>query len=272
VSSATRQSNAAARERLEALTDRASVDTSALSADLQAVTGVLDREIGLRRILTDPATDGQRKADLVNSLFGAKIGADALDLVTGSVRSRWSAPRDLVDSIEQQAALAEIIGADKAGALDEVEDELFRFGRTVAGSNELRAALTDNAADRTAKVALVERLLGGKARPATTKLVASLVSQPRGRSLESGLEEFSRLAAGRRGRVVALVTVAVPLSDRQKERLGASLAKLVGRPVHLNIEVDPAVLGGVRVQIGDEIIEGTIADRMDGARQGLVGQ
>ncbi|MEY9967719.1 F-type H+-transporting ATPase subunit delta [Streptacidiphilus sp. MAP12-16] len=271
MSSATRQSNAAARERLEALTDSTSVDTSALAADLLAVTAVLDREIGLRRTLTDPATAGQRKADLVTALFSGKISAIAVDLVSGMVRSRWSAPRDLVDSVEQQAAYAEIIGADKAGALDEVEDELFRFGRVVAGSTELRAALTDNAASNAAKAALVQRLLGGKAKPATLQLVTALVTQPRGRSLEGGLEEYSRLAAGRRGRVVALVTTAVPLSDSQKERLGASLARLVGRPVHLNIDVDPSVLGGVRVQIGDEIIEGTIANRLDGARQGLAG-
>jgi F-type H+-transporting ATPase subunit delta len=272
VSSATRQSNAAARERLEALTDSsASVDLSALAADLLAVTRVLDREIGLRRTLTDPASSGQRKADLVTALFGGKIGTDAVDLVSGLVRSRWSAPRDLVDAVEQLASLTEIIGADKVGALDEVEDELFRFGRVVAGSNELRAALTNAGAGNAPKAELVQRLLGGKANPATIKLVAALVTQPRGRSLEGGLEEYSRLAAGRRGRVVALVTAAVPLSDVQKERLAASLARLVGREVHLNVDVDPSVLGGVRVQVGDEIIEGTIASRMDGARQGLAG-
>jgi F-type H+-transporting ATPase subunit delta len=271
VSSATRQSNAAARERLEALTDNTSVDLVALGGDLLAVTGVLDREVGLRRTLTDPATEGQRKADLVTALFGGKIGAEALDLVSGMVRSRWATSRDLVDAIEQLASLTEIIGADRAGALDEVEDELFRFGRVVAGSPALRSALTDGAADSAAKGELVRRLLDGKARPQTVQLVTALVTQPRGRSLEGGLEEYSRLAAGRRGRVVALVTVATPLSDAQRERLAASLARLAGRQVHLNIDVDPAVLGGVRVQIGDEVIEGTIASRMDGARQGLAG-
>ena len=271
MSSATRQSNAAGRERLEALTDTGQSDASALAADLLAVTGVLDHEVGVRRVLTDPAVEGQRKADLARALFGGKISADALDLFSGLVRSRWSSPRDLVDGTEQLAAYAEIIGADKAGALDEVEDELFRFGRVVASSNELRSALTDSVASADAKAGLVKSLLGGKARPATTALVTSLVTQPRGRSLEGGLEDFSRLAAARRGRVVALVTVAVPLSDAQKERLGGSLARLVGRPVHLNIEVDPSVLGGVRVQVGDEVIEGTIAGRLDSARQGLAG-
>jgi F-type H+-transporting ATPase subunit delta len=271
VSNATRQSNAAARERLEALTDSASVDLKALGADLLAVTGVLDREVGLRRTLTDPATSGQRKADLVTALIGGKVGAETLDLVSGMVRSRWASSRDLVDGIEQLAAFTEIIAADKAGALDEVEDELFRFGRVVAGSTELRSALTDSTAATTAKADLVKRLLDGKAKAETVQLVGALVTQPRGRSLEGGLEEYSRLAASRRERVVALVTAAVPLSDVQKERLGASLARMVGRQVHLNIDVDPAVLGGVRIQIGDEIIEGTIASRMDGARQGLAG-
>jgi F-type H+-transporting ATPase subunit delta len=271
VSSATRQSNAAARERLEALTDSTSVDLVALGAELLAVTGVLDREVGLRRTLTDPAAAGQRKADLVTALLRGKVGAETLDLVAGTVRSRWSTSRDLVDGIEQLASLTEIIGADRAGALDEVEDELFRFGRIVASSPELRAALTDGAAASAAKGQLVRRLLGGKAKPQTVQLVVALVTQPRGRSLEGGLEAYSKLAAGRRGREVALVTVAVPLSDAQKERLAASLARLVGRPVHLNIDVDPSVLGGVRVQIGDEIIEGTVESRMDGARQGLAG-
>jgi F-type H+-transporting ATPase subunit delta len=271
VSSATRQSNAAARERLEALTDNTSVDAAVLAADLRAVTGVLDREVGLRRTLTDPASSGQRKADLVTALLGGKVGAETVDLVAGMVRSRWAGSRDLVDAVEQLASLAEIIGADKAGVLDEVEDELFRFGRIVAGSPQLRSALTDGAAHNAAKGELVGNLLGGKARPQTVQLITALVKQPRGRSLEGGLEEYSRLAAGRRGREVALVTVAVPLSDAQRERLAASLARLVGRQVHLNIDVDPAVLGGVRVQIGDEVIEGTIANRMDGARQGLAG-
>jgi F-type H+-transporting ATPase subunit delta len=271
VSGSTRQSTAAARERLEALTDNTSVDLAALSSDLQDVTRVLDREVTLRRILTDPAAPGQAKADLVANLLQGKVGAETVDLLSGMVRSRWSAGRDLSDATEQLSALALIIGADKAGELDDVEDELFRFGRVVAGNVELRSALTDSAAASSAKAELVRNLLDGKAKAVTVALVTALVTQPRGRSLESGLDEYARLAAGRRGRVVALVTTATPMSDAQKERLAASLATLVGRPVHLNLDVDPEVLGGVRVQVGDEIIEGTIAGRLDSANRSLAG-
>lgn len=92
-----------------------------------------------------------------------------------------------------------------------------------------------------------------------------LVTAPRGRSLEAGLESLSKLAAERRDRMVAVVTSAVPLSDPQKQRLGAALAKLYGRQMHLNLDVDPEVLGGIRVLVGDEVINGSIADRIEDA-------
>jgi F-type H+-transporting ATPase subunit delta len=268
---ASRESLASARERLDALTDSTSVDTTVLAEELNAVTRLLDREVGLRRVLTDPSVEGQEKAQLVQRLLTGQVGSEAVDLVSGMVRSRWAQSRDLVDAIETLAAQTELIGAQRAGELDDVEDELFRFGRVVSGSPELRAALTDAAANAEARAALVRKLLGGKAKPATVRLIASLVAHPRGRSLEGGLEEFSRLAAARRGRVVALVTTAVPLTEAQRERLGASLARLYGRQVHLNADVDPEVLGGVRVEIGDEIIDGTVASRLESARQGLAG-
>lgn len=270
MSAATRQSSAEARERLDALTS-GGADLGALTADLLAVTGLLDRESGLRRTLTDPSAPAAAKAELARRLLTGKVGADTVDLLTGMVRGRWAQSRELSDTTEQLAALTQIVAAERAGELDEVEDELFRFGRVVAANVELRSALTDVAAPADAKAALVRKLLAGKAKAATVSLVTALVTQPRGRSLEGGLDEYAKLAAARRNRVVALVTTAVPLSDAQRQRLAASLAKLTGRQVHLNAEVDPEVLGGVRVQVGDEVIEGTVAGRLEAARQGLAG-
>jgi F-type H+-transporting ATPase subunit delta len=271
VSTATRQSNAAARERLESLTDNTSVDVQALAEELAAVTALLDREVSLRRILTDPAQPGEAKAQLAQRLLTGKVGGETLDLVAGMVRSRWSTSRDLVDAVEELSSLAEAVGADRSGALDDVEDELFRTARIVASNPALRAALGDPTAPGTAKADLVRALLDGRADPVTVRLVARLVTLPRGRSLEAGIDALSKLAAARRGRVVAVVTVAAPLSDRQKQRLGAALSKLYGRQVHLNLDVDPEVLGGVSVRVGDEVIEGTVASRLEEATRRLAG-
>ncbi len=269
-----RDALAASRERLNTLVDSTGVAAGALADDLAKVTSLLDREVSLRRVLTDPSQPGQGKADLVGRLLGGQIGGESVDLVSGMVRSRWSASRDLVDAVEELADTADLIAAEQAGNLDAVEDELFRFGRIVAGSPELRTTLGGKESDdalRTARTALVERLLGGRAQPVTQRLVSRLVLHPRGRSLEAGLESLSRLAADRRNRSVAVVVSAVPLSDEQKRRLGSALARTYGRDIQLNLDVDPSVLGGISVRIGDEVISGTIADRLDDVRRRMAG-
>jgi F-type H+-transporting ATPase subunit delta len=263
---ASREARAAARERLSLLADSTSGDVTALAEELAGVTALLDRETALRRVLTDPSQPGEPKAELLGRLLGEHVGGPVVDLVSGMVRSRWSASRDLVDAVEELAALADLIAAERDGVLDTVEDELFRFGRIVASSPELRTTLAGrdtDTAQRAAKVVLVRRLLDGRAQPVTQRLVARLVERPRGRSLESGMEDLSRLAAERRNRSVAVVTSAVPLSDAQQRRLGAALARLYGREIRLNLDVDPKVLGGISVRIGDEVIQGTVAGRLD---------
>ncbi|MFI6947571.1 F0F1 ATP synthase subunit delta [Streptomyces sp. NPDC050422] len=271
MNSASREALAAARERLDALTDNTSVDAAKLAEDLAGVTALLHREVSLRRVLTDPAQAGEARAELAGRLLGGQVGGEALDLVSGMVRSRWSQSRDLVDSTEELANTADLTAAQRSGDLDDVEDELFRFGRIVASDTELRSALTSRTATPAAKGELLRSLLGGKARPTTERIVVRLVTQPRGRSLEAGLESLSKLAADRRDRVVAVVTSAVPLSDRQKQRLGAALAKIYGRQMHLSLDVDPEVLGGIVVRVGDEVINGTIAERLEEATRRMAG-
>ncbi|MEU9334448.1 F0F1 ATP synthase subunit delta [Streptomyces sp. NPDC048290] len=268
---ASREALAAARERLDALTDATSVDAARLGDELAAVTALLHREVSLRRVLTDPAQPGDAKAELVQRLLGAQVGGETADLVSGMVRARWSQTRDLVDALEELADTAELTAAQRRGTLDTVEDELFRFGRIVASSTALRAALTDRKATTAAKSELLRSLLGGRADTVTERLVTRLVTAPRGRSLEAGLDALSKLAADRRNRMVAVVTSAVPLSDQQKQRLGRALAGLYGRQMHLNLDVDPEVVGGIRVQIGDDVINGSLADRIEDAARRLAG-
>ncbi|MBH1933689.1 F0F1 ATP synthase subunit delta [Streptomyces sp. AV19] len=268
---ASREALASARENLDALVDSASADAAELAEDLASVTALLDREVSLRRVLTDPAQPAEAKAELAGRLLGGQVGGDCADLVSGLVRSRWSSSRDLVDALEELAASADLVAAQRAGRLDDVEDELFRFGRIVESNPGLRAALTDKVAGKAAKAELLRTLLGGRADAVTERVIVRLVTAPRGRSLEAGLNALSKLAADRRGRVVAEVTSAVPLNDRQKQRLGDALARIYGKHVHLNLDVDPEVLGGIRVRIGDEVISGTIADRLADAGRRMAG-
>ncbi|MEO3976507.1 F0F1 ATP synthase subunit delta [Streptomyces sp. CAU 1734] len=268
---ASREALAAAREALDALTDNTSVDAAKLAEELAAVTALLDREVSLRRVLTDPAQAGEAKAELAGRLLSGQVGDETAALVSGAVRSRWSRSRDLVDGLEELATIADLTAAQRTGTLDSVEDEVFRFGRIVQSNKDLRTALTDKSANRAAKAELLRSLLGGKATPVTERLVVRLVTAPRGRSLEQGIDSLSKLAAARRERMVAVVTSAVPLTDGQKQRLGAALASMYGRRMHLNLDVDPAVLGGISVRVGDELIDGTVAERLSEATRRMAG-
>jgi F-type H+-transporting ATPase subunit delta len=261
---------AAGRERLETLLASPGTDAAALGDALFGVTGVLAANPGLRRALTDPARDGQSKATLVERLFGGRLPGEAVDVLAGAARDRWSAAGDFTDAVEAYAVTCVLAAADQGGRLDAVEDELFRFGRTVEGDQGLRDAFSYRAAGAERKAELVRRLLDGRAAPETVRLAVQAAAYPRGLRTEQVLERLVQAAAERRQQVVAHVIAAAPLTTEQRSRLEAALRRRYGR-VRLNIDVDPAVIGGLRVQIGSELVDGTVSARLEEARRRLAG-
>ena len=258
-----------AQERLESLIGASRNDRFAIGDALFAVTGVLDSSASLRRALTDPSRDGEAKAGLVVRLLDGKVEATVVELVAGLARMRWARSRDLVDTIELLAVTAVVASAQETGELDRLEDELFRFRRTVDANPELRSALTDRTATGERKAALVSHLLKAKVTPATLRLARQAVLAGRGLRLDAVLTTYGEIAAKRREQLVAHVVVATDLDHDQRERLAAALARQYGHQVQLNVDVDPGVLGGIRVEIGDEVLDGTISRRLDDARRRL---
>jgi F-type H+-transporting ATPase subunit delta len=241
---------------------------SALSSDLFFVADVLSTNIAVRRALTDPSRDGTAKAAFISDLLGKKIGALALGLITELSSLRWSSPKDLVLVVEQLAIEAEASAANIAGELDRVEDEIFTAATAFASSSELRKALTSDATN--AKATLVADILKG-ASGSTVKLVSQLVNAWRGRSIESAFADYQWALAARRNRVIALVRVATPITQAQLDRLTATLTSKVGQPVRINVEIDPSVIGGVSVKFADEMVDGSVSNRLAGAARALAG-
>lgn len=264
-----RGSLAAALDRVEPLL--ATDEAGRLGEELFAVAALLDSSAGLRRALTDPSRDAEAKAGLVGRLLEGHVSGTTVDVVGGMARDRWSKGRDLADACEQLGALGVLASAQREDTLDTVEDEVFRFGRIVDGDPALRAALADRKRSGADKAVLVESLLSGKVRPQTLVLARQAVTAPRGRRLHEVLEDFGRAAAARRDRMVARVTAAVPLTQEQRERLTAALARVYDRTMHLDVDVDPDLLGGLRVQVGDEVIDASVLTRLDEARRRLAG-
>lgn len=234
---------------------------------LFSVAALLDEQPSLRAALTDPARSGEDKAALAASLLRGKVAEQVVDLVSGMVRSRWSTPRDLAEGTARLGVEAVLVSAQRHDRLDEVQDELFRFARTVASQPELRLALTDRGLPVERKSDLLTELLKEKTTVEAARLIVHAVTEPRGHSLESNLEALADAAAARRQRQVATVAAAVPLTENQRDRLAAALSAQLGHDVQLNVVIDPEVVGGLRVSLGDEVIDGTLATRLDDAQR-----
>ena len=245
-------------------------DASRIGDDLLAVAGVLRREPSLRRVATDLSVTPGAKGDLMRRIFGAQLDPASADLVAAAAGRRWAATRDLPDALEYLGVVAVVGGAEQKGKADELESELFALERLVAGSPELRDALSDPARSVADKRRLLKDLLDGRATSATVRLAEQAVDGSY-RTVGLALESYQKIAADHRNRLIATVRVARGLGDEQERRLQETLAAQYSRPVHLNVVIDPSVLGGVRVSVGEEVIDGTVVGRLDDARRQFAG-
>jgi F-type H+-transporting ATPase subunit delta len=265
-----RESYAPAAERLDRyVADASPADLTEVADELLAVGGLLGREPGLRRALTDPARRPDHRVELLRGLLAGKAGDESLGLVEELVKARWSSPGQLRDAAERLGVDSLLAAAEKADELSEVEDELFRFGQVVDGADQLAALLGDPTAPVAQRAELIDALLSGKARPTTIRLAKLALTGFGGRSFSASLGRLVELTAARRDRTVAYVTSAIPLSDQDEQRLGAQLTRRYGRQVSIQVIVDPEILGGLSVQIGSDLYDGTVLRRLSQARTAL---
>ena len=246
------------------------VDFERLAEELYALARLLDAQPQLRVALADSGQPVAVREAIASEVLGSRLSPLALDVTRGLVAERWSNDADLVLAIEQLAAQAAFITAAADGSLDATEEELFRFSRAVAESAELQMALTDPAQGAATKAAIVGDLLAGRSTVATRTVLQHTVGHLHGMRIDAAIIQLGQLAARQRQRVIAEITVAAPLDAKQSQRLAAVLSKMVGRTVRLNVEVDPTVLGGVHVKIGDEVVDGTVATRLAQARRAVL--
>ncbi|MGH3098518.1 MAG: F0F1 ATP synthase subunit delta [Streptosporangiales bacterium] len=260
-----------AREQAAQVLEQANVDAGVLSQELFGLVDLFEQEHSVRRVVADPAVDAERKTGFLRALLADRVNEVTVDVACAIAGLRWWAPRSLVDAVEVVAVDCEVTAAEQVGGLDELEDGLFRFGRIASAQPELRGALSDPALPDERKRELLDELLQDKVGPSTLRLVTAAVVYPRRRSFADVLSYYGSIAAEHQRRLVALVRAAVPLTEHERERLQAALRSHYGQDVHLNVEIDPEVIGGLSVVIGSDLIEGTIARRFDEARRRLAG-
>lgn len=244
---------------------------TALADDLAAVAKLLITESALTKHLAEPADSATAKVSLVDKLLTGKIGEPALKLVRTAASQRWSTEANLVDGIEHIARLALLQRANAAGEVDEVEDQLFQFGRVLDSEPRLSALLSDYTTDAAGRIALLDKVVGtgSSANGTAAALLSQTIGLLRGERADEAVIDLAELAVARRGEVVAHVSAAADLTDAQRDRLATVLSRIYGHPVSIQLHVDPELLGGLSITVGDEVIDGSIASRLAAAQTQL---
>lgn len=256
--SATREALAGAVATLAA---QSKVDLATGEQLLQAAL-VVGGSAPLRGALADSSAEAVDRRNVVDALFGAYTEA-ARAVLASIVEGRWSSEDELVAGIEELGIRAIAESAPKTVS---IESELFAFATAVSSSSELELAVGSKLGTAEAKGSLVDALLGGKASKQTVAIVRTLVEQPRSRRIGELIRFATNIVADQAGQSVATVTVAKPIAPAQLERLVKGLSAQYGKSLRVNQVVDPKILGGIRVQVGDSVIDGSIATRLNDLR------
>jgi F-type H+-transporting ATPase subunit delta len=243
-------------------------DAATLGTQLFGVAAVVRRDVALRRALTDSSVESEARTGLAQAVFGQALDEPALKLVADAASRRWIAASDLPEALERVAVAATVRSAGANG--NQVGDELFAVHQLIEANPSLRGALADNSRSAEDRSAMLLGLLEGKTLPATAVLVGQAVTRQRG-AVETALQEYLELAAEALDEAVATVYTARELSADEQQRLAAALGRQYAKDVQLHVVVDAALIGGLRVEIGDDVIDGTVVSRLDDARRRIAG-
>ncbi|HEY6649268.1 MAG TPA: F0F1 ATP synthase subunit B/delta, partial [Mycobacterium sp.] len=270
--SASRESLAALVTKFDEVTaDLKPAQLSEVGDDLASVTKLLAHESILTRHLADPADDPAPKVGLLETLLEGKVGDTALEVLKAAVSGRWSSDANLVDAVEHTARLALLVRAEREDAAGDVEEQLFRFARVLDAQPRLATLLSDYSAPAEGRVKLVRDVLdnGSGVNATTAQLLSQTVELLRGERADEAVLDLAELAVARRGEVVAHVSAAADLNDEQRSRLTEVLTRIYAHPVSVQLHINPELLGGLNIAVGDEVIDGTLSSKLAAAETKL---
>jgi F-type H+-transporting ATPase subunit delta len=296
--------NPALQGYLVAMEESLGADGALASAadELRAVAGLVDGSNELTLALDDGAVPVSSRRAVLDQLLDGKVRPEVKSLVhqavtvvpaaevTASVH--WLAAQVAIAAVRPPATAAEPFDEEVLGRmgsrnrvsgyaaavfetvtvpqLEEIEDQLFRFARTVESNRRLRAALGDRDLPVTVRQQVIAQLLGSQVLPATARLAAYAVRGGRARDIVATLDALVEDAARARGWRVARVQSADEVGDTQRGELEDALARLAGNPVDLQVTLDPTLLGGVVVQVGDLMVDSSTRHRLDELKEHLL--
>ena len=233
-----------------------------LADDLVAAAKLFRGEALLARHLADPSAGAEPRVQLVERVLSAKVSDAALDILKTAAAQRWSSTSDLIHGVQHVARLALLVRAETEGQIEDVEDQLFRFSRMLDAQPRLITLLSEYTAPLDGRIALLNDVLARRASKNAADLLRQTIELLHGERADEVIRDIANLAVSRRGEVVAHVRAAAQLTETQQSRLTELLTRIYNHPVALQLDVDPELLGGLTISVGNEVIDGSLSSKL----------
>ena len=271
---ASREAQSHVTEQLDELVrsaDNAVATAAQVGTELFLVVDQLDTERALRVAVADASLDASQREGIMREVFGGKVAEPTLNILTAAAKEEWSTPREFRTGLINLGRRALELGAKEQGQLEQVEEELYQLSILLEDEKELTQLLSDRTATPAQKRGLLASVIYGK----VTMFTEALALQVIGRPNRNPVDDLASLAGGvaeMRGKAVARVASAEALSDAQRTALAGKLEQIYGREMAIHSEVDPSLLGGMVVRVGDEVIDGSTRGKLDRLRTDMAAQ
>ena len=238
-------------------------DAWRIGNELFTITSALDHNIQLERALTDPSRPVEDKVAVVKTLIGDQAHPLVMQIISDLVSRRWSRVSDIANAVEDFGVDGMMYYADYTNTTLQVSIELAELHSALLNLPVVRTKLYDATVSSEARVKLLYSLIGDADFTKVTKRLAehatcNLRNRRYLQTIQWLINKFSR----HMGESMVTVTTATPLSKEQVEKLIAIYSAKTGHPVHINSVVDPTVMGGMRIQVGDEVTDNTVVAQL----------
>ena len=238
-------------------------DAWRIGNELFTITNVLDHNIQLERALTDPSRPVEDKVAVVKTLIGNQAHPLVMEIMSDLVSRRWSRVSDIANAVEDFGVDGMMYYADYTNTTLQVSIELAQLHSALLNLPVVRSKLYDATVPAEARIKLLYSLIGNADFNVVTKRLAehatcNLRNRRYLQTIQWLINKFSR----HMGESMVTVTTATPLSKEQVKKLVAIYSAKTGHPVHINSVVDPTVLGGMRIQVGDEVTDNTVVAQL----------
>lgn len=267
---ASRIADRVSRDSMASKLKDAGEDTWRIGNELFTMTALLDGNHAITAALSDPSRPVSDKVTLLNTLVGTQTHPLTMSILTDLVNRVWSRSTDIANAVEDFGVDAMMYYADYTNTTLQVSIELAQLHSALLNMPVVRARLYDEQATADARVKLLETLLADSGfSKVTMRLAKHATANLRRRRYLSTIQWLISKISRHMGESMITVTTASPLTKEQIRKLGTTYSAKLGRPVHINSVVDASVIGGMRIQVADQVTDMTVVAQLRQLRESI---